>query len=118
MATKKDISIRRGRRWAFSGTATKDGSEFDLTGYSMKFEAAKKKTGSDPDIEKELTPDPDQETNKGKYTGVFLPSETRGFSSPVYDYEINVYDATGEFIYTPLYGKLTIETAVDNNPTD
>ena len=118
MATEKEISITRGRRWAFSGTVVKNGSGFNLTGYTVKLEAKYEKKDTTLAIEKKLTPDPDQGANPGDYTGVLLPSETIVLIEPIYYYEINIYDATGDFIYRPVYGRLTIDIPVDDDPTD
>ena len=113
--TTTNISVMKGRRLAFSGTITKNGSAYNLIGYSLKFIAKKKKTDADADIviEKALTIN---DAARGTYTGVLLPSETDDFDIRSYDYEIAIYDETGAYIYTPIEGKMSIENVVKVAP--
>lgn len=117
MATEKNITVQRGRRYAFSGSITQDGSGFDLTGYTLKFQAKFDKDQASLDIDKALTPDADQVTNPGDYTGVLAPADTKDLSYDLYYYEINVFDGTGNYIYTPVYGKIDFTEMVNNTPS-
>jgi len=116
MAVKKDITIQQGRRFAFSGTITKDGVGFSLTGYTMKLQAKRDKTQTVLDIDVALTPDSDQVANPGDYTGEILPTVTKNLDSGEYFFEISVFDGTGEKIYSPVWGEISLTRMVNIAP--
>lgn len=121
MATTKNLKIEQGRRFSFSGTITKKTgnvtSNFPLTGYTMKLQAKANETQSTLDIDVTLTPDADQVTNPGDYTGDILPEHTKDLTIRSFNYEINIFDATGEYLYTSTEGKITLERMVNKAPS-
>jgi len=121
MALKKNLTLEQGRRFAFSGVITKKTgnviSNFPLTGYTLKLQAKASETQTTLDIDVELTPDSDQVVNPGDYTGVILPADTKDLTIRSYDYEINLFDATGEYLYTSTEGKITLLRMVNTTPS-
>lgn len=117
MSTVKNIKIQKGRRFSFHGTITFNGKDYDLTGYTMKFEVKENPDDVSFVTSVTLTPDPDQVSNTGEYTGVLLPSVTRTLTSRNYYYEINIYDGTGNYVYTPTSGTITMIDVLHLDPT-
>lgn len=115
MATITNISISRGRRWAFTGTATQGGVAFNLTGYSGKLYAKYNKADIVPAIVVDLAID---EGAAGTYSGVILPSQTKDIKTRMLNYELVVWktDDQDNYCYTIVEGLINLADSVVPDP--